>query len=59
MTDASQEDWWPVADIATAIGDASAQVTQTTGSGPSEDPAEIRAITEAMVRLLVGVPLTL
>lgn len=57
MTEESQEDRPPAADIATAIGEALAQATETTGTGPTEDATEIRAITEAMVRLLVGVPL--
>lgn len=57
MTEESQEDRPPVADIATAIGEALVQATETTGASPTEDAAEIRAITEAMVRLLVGVPL--
>lgn len=57
MTEEPQEDRPPVADIATAIGDALVQATQTTGTSRTEDAAEIRAITEAIVRLLVGVPL--
>ena len=57
MTEDPQEDRPPAADIATAIGDALVRATETTAISPTQDPAEIRAITEAMVRLLVGVPL--
>ena len=57
MTEAPQQEHRPAADIATAIGGALAQATQTTGTGRTEDTAEVRAITEAMVRLLAGVPL--
>jgi len=46
-----------VAGIATAIGDALVQAADAAGTGRTEDAAEIRAITEAMVRLLAGVPL--
>jgi hypothetical protein len=47
----------PVAGIATAIGDALARAADAAGAGRPEDAAEVRAITEAMVRLLAGVPL--
>ncbi|MGH3180341.1 MAG: hypothetical protein ACRDOH_29490 [Streptosporangiaceae bacterium] len=57
MTEASQQEHRPAADIATAIGDALIQATQATGTGRTEDAAEVRAVTEAMVRLLAGVPL--
>jgi ribonuclease HI len=57
VTEASQEERRPVAAIAAAIGDALVQATETTDTGRAEDAAEVRAITEAMVRLLVGVPL--
>lgn len=57
MTEEPQEDRPLVADIATAIGEALAQATKTIGTSPTEDAAEVRAITAAMVRLLVGVPL--
>jgi hypothetical protein len=54
VTEASQEERRPAAAIATAIGDALFQATDT---GRAEDAPEVRAITEAMVRLLVGIPL--
>jgi hypothetical protein len=57
VTEAPQEKLRPAADIATAIGDALIRATETTGASRTEDAAEARAITEAMVRLLVGVPL--
>jgi len=57
VTATPQDDRSPVADIATAIGDALARATAITGAGPTEDAAEIQAITAAMVRLLAGVPL--
>jgi len=51
----------PVAGITTAIGDAlvqaAAAAADTDGTGRTQDAAEVRAITEAMVRLLAGVPL--
>lgn len=57
MTEAPHDDRQPAADIATAIGEALAQATETTATSQTEDTAEIRAIIDAMVRLLVGVPL--
>ena len=57
MTEAQQQEHRRAADIATAIGGSLAQATQTTGTGRTEDTAEVRAITEAMARLLAGVPL--
>lgn len=57
MTETSQEEPRPAAAIATAISNALAQATKTTSAAPAEDAAEVRAITEAMIRLLVGVPL--
>lgn len=57
MTKEPQEERRTASDIATAIGDALVQATETTGTSRTEDAAEIRTITEAMVRLLVGVPL--
>lgn len=47
----------PAADIATAIGDALVHAAEATGTDRTEAVGEVRAITEAMVRLLVGVPL--
>jgi hypothetical protein len=57
VTEQPQQEHRPAADIATAVGDALAQAAAATGDGQADDAAEIRAITEAMVRLLVGVPL--
>ena len=57
MTEATQGQNRPAADIATDIGDALAQAAETSGTVPSQHAKEVRAITEAMVRLLVGVPL--
>ncbi len=57
VTEAPQQEHRPAADIATAIAGALAQATQTTGTSRTEDTAEVRAITEAMARLLAGVPL--
>lgn len=57
MTQAQQEEHRPAADIAAAIGDALIRATEAAGPGRTEDAAEIRAITEAMTRLLAGVPL--
>jgi hypothetical protein len=57
VTEAPQEDQRSAADLATVIGNALAQATETTGTSSTEDAAEIRTITEAMVRLLVGIPL--
>lgn len=58
MTDTPPDHRPPLADIAAAIGDAVAGVTAITGADPTEDAAsEIRAVTEAMARLLAGVPL--
>jgi len=60
VTETQDNERPPVTDIATAIGDAlvqaAAAAADTAGTGRSED-AEVRAITEAMVRLLAGVPL--
>src|SRR5487761_1376161 len=57
VTETQENERPPAADIAAAIGDALVQATETTGTSRTEDRAEVRAITEAMVRLLVGVPL--
>ena len=57
MTETQENERPTAADIATAIGDALVQATETTGTSRTEDCAEVRAITEAMVRLLAGVPL--
>ena len=57
MTQAQQEEHRPAADIAAAIGDVLIRATEAAGSGRKEDAAEIRAITDAMIRLLAGVPL--
>jgi hypothetical protein len=57
VTEAPQQDRRPTADIATTIGNALAQASETTGASSTEDAAEDRTITEAMVCLLVGVPL--
>ena len=57
MTEAPQEHPQPTAGIATALGEALTQATEVSGPGRAEDAAEVRAITEAMVRLLAGVPL--
>ncbi len=57
MTQAQQEEHRPAAGIAAAIGDALARATEAAGPGRTEDAAEIRAITQAMIRLLAGVPL--
>ena len=57
MTETQENDRPPAADIATAIGEALVQATETAGTSRTEDRAEVRAITEAMVRLLAGVPL--
>jgi septal ring factor EnvC (AmiA/AmiB activator) len=57
MTEAPQEQRQPAADIATAIGEVTAQAIEATSTGRTDDAAEVRAITEAMVRLLAGVPL--
>ncbi|MEU9565536.1 hypothetical protein AB0D16_26510 [Streptomyces sp. NPDC048161] len=43
--------------LAETIGTALIVAAETTGSGNAEDRAEIRAITDAIVRLLAGVPL--
>jgi hypothetical protein len=57
VTEIQHEQRRPSADIATAIGDALARATEFAGPGRTEDAAEVRTITEAMVRVLVGVPL--
>jgi hypothetical protein len=57
VTEAPQEERQQAADIAAAIGDALTQATKTTSTSRTEDAAEVRAITEAMVRLLAGIPL--
>jgi ribonuclease HI len=57
VTETQDDERPPVADIATAIGDAPVKAADTAGTGRTEDAAEVRAITEAMVRLLAGVPL--
>jgi len=57
VTETQENERPPAADIATAIGGALVQATETTGTSRTEDRAEVRAITEAMVRLLAGVPL--
>jgi len=57
VTEEPHDDRKPAADIATAIGEALVQATETTGTSRAEDAAEIRALIDAMVRLLVGVPL--
>ena len=57
MTETQENERPPAADIATAIGDALVQATEITGTTRTGDRAEIQAITEAMVRLLAGVPL--
>lgn len=57
MTQAQQEEHRPAADIAAAIQDVLTRATESAGPGRTEDAAEIRAITEAMIRLLIGVPL--
>ena len=57
MTETQENERPPAADIATAIGEALVQATETAGTSQTEDRAEVRAITEAMVRLLAGVPL--
>jgi hypothetical protein len=54
---AQQEQRRQAADIATAVGDALAGASRAADPGRSEDAAEIQAITQGMVRLLVGVPL--
>ena len=56
MTEAQQEQRRQAADIATAVGDALAGASRV-GPGQAQDAAEIQAITQGMVRLLVGVPL--
>jgi hypothetical protein len=57
MTDAQQEQRRPAGDIATAVGEALAAASQVAGPDQAQDAAEIQAITQGMVRLLVGVPL--
>lgn len=61
MTEPAQHERQPAADIATdiatAIGEVTAHAIEATSTGRTEDAAEVRAITEAMVRLLAGVPL--
>ena len=57
MTETQENERPPAADIATAIGEALVRATETAGTSRTEDRAEVRAITEAMVRLLAGVPL--
>jgi len=57
VIEAQQEQRRQAADIATAVGDALAGASRAADPGRSEDAAEIQAITQAMVRLLVGVPL--
>jgi hypothetical protein len=57
VTETQENERPPAADIATAIGDALVQATEITGTTRTGDRAEIQAITEAMVRLLAGVPL--
>lgn len=43
--------------LAETIGTALANAAEAAGDGNTEDRAEIRAITDAMIRLLAGVPL--
>lgn len=57
MTEVQQQQRRQAADIATAVGDALAGARRAADPGRSEDAAEIQAVTQAMVRLLVGVPL--
>ncbi|SDZ28944.1 hypothetical protein SAMN05216215_105758 [Saccharopolyspora shandongensis] len=57
MTEQPQAEHRPAAEIATAIRDALTQAAEATATSRTEDATEVRAITEAMVRLLIGVPL--
>jgi hypothetical protein len=57
VSQTQQEQRRPAAGIATAVGEALAGASQAAGPGQTQDAAEIQAITQAMVRLLVGVPL--
>lgn len=57
MTEQPRAEHLSAAEIATAIRDALTQAAEASATSPTEDAAEVRAITEAMVRLLIGVPL--
>lgn len=47
----------PVAGIAETVGEVLAQAAASSQASGPDDFVEIRAITEAMVRLLIGIPM--